>query len=529
VAATRALAWRGFAESRIRNLAFALLFGLYAYANAAAYESTYPTIADRMQFAESFGDNKAVRLFYGVPHDLLTSGGYVEWRVGGILAIFAAAWGLLAAVKVMRAEEDTGRQELVLSGPFGRRSSFDAAIGAIGAGAAVLWLATFAGLAAAGLAAGNSALLALAMVSVGAVFAGVGAVASQLANTRRVALELGGLVFAVGFLLRVVADTSSSLGGLRWATPLGWAEEVQPFSGARPAVLLLPAAATGLLFGAAGWMWLRRDVGDGWLRSRDTRPPQLELLGSPTAQALRGERLSLAAWLLGTGAYALIVGVLANSVAQVNISKSLEQQLQEVGSVSITTASGYLSFTFLFFVLVVSLFVSSQIAAARHEESDQRLETLFSLPVGRRNWLVGRLLLAAGGAVAIAFMAGVLTWAGAASQGADVSLGDMLEAGANCLPPALLFLSLGALAFALAPRASTGIAYGLVLLAFVWELFGSLLDVPTWTLDLSPFHQIGLVPAEPFKATAGIAMVGIAAIAATVAVGAFERRDLTGA
>jgi hypothetical protein len=78
VAATRALAWRGFAESRIRNLAFALFFALYAYAQAAAYESTYPTLADRMQFAESFGDNLALRLFYGVPHDLLTSAGYAS-------------------------------------------------------------------------------------------------------------------------------------------------------------------------------------------------------------------------------------------------------------------------------------------------------------------------------------------------------------------------------------------------------------------------------------------------------------------
>jgi energy-coupling factor transporter ATP-binding protein EcfA2 len=106
---------------------------------------------------------------------------------------------------------------------------------------------------------------------------------------------------------------------------------------------------------------------------------------------------------------------------------------------------------------------------------------------------------------------------------------DTLAAGANCLPATFLFLSLGALGFALLPRASTGIAYGLVLLAFVWELFGSLLGVPGWTLGLSPFHQVGLVPAESFKATAAIAMLAIAAIAGLAALWAFERRDLTGA
>jgi ABC-2 type transport system permease protein len=112
--------------------------------------------------------------------------------------------------------------------------------------------------------------------------------------------------------------------------------------------------------------------------------------------------------------------------------------------------------------------------------------------------------------------------------GADISLGDMLGAGANCLPIALLFLGLGALAFALVPRATSGIAYGLVLAAFVWELFGSLLDLPSWTVDLTPFHQVALVPAESFKALAAIVMVAIAAGAMLASVRLFERRDLTG-
>ncbi len=529
MAATRALAWRGFADSRIRNVAFALLFGLFSYSNAAEYTRTYATLADRMQFAQSFGDNKAVRLFFGLPYDLVTNGGYTEWHVGGLLVIFGAAWGLLAAVRATRAEEDAGRQELVLSGPFGRRGAFWAALIAIAGGIVALWAAMFAGLMAGNLAAGGSALLALGTISGAVVFAGVGAVTSQLGSTRRVATELGGVVLTVAFLLRVVADTSSSLGWLRWATPFGWAEELRPFSGARPAVLLLPTGATVILLITARWIWLRRDVGDGLLPSRETREPRLQLLSSPAAHALRGEGVGLAAWLLGTGAFALIIGALSASVSQVNISRSLEEQLQRLGNASITTASGYLSFTFLFFVLVVSLFACSQIAAARHDESDMRLETLFAQPVGRRSWLVGRLLLAIGGAAAIAFGAAVCAWAGAASQGADVSLVDLLEAGANCLPPTLLFLSIGALAFAVLPRATTGIAYGLVLLAFVWQLIGSILNVPNWTLQLSPFHQIGLVPAEDFKTTAALVMLAIAAVAGVAALRLFEHRDLTGA
>ena len=79
-------------------------------------------------------------------------------------------------------------------------------------------------------------------------------------------------------------------------------------------------------------------------------------------------------------------------------------------------------------------------------------------------------LLASGGAVAISLVAGLFTWAGAASQGVSISLPRMLEAGANCLPVALLFLGIAALAYAIVPRASAGIAYGLVTVAFLWQL-----------------------------------------------------------
>jgi ABC-2 type transport system permease protein len=200
-----------------------------------------------------------------------------------------------------------------------------------------------------------------------------------------------------------------------------------------------------------------------------------------------------------------------------------------VGGATITTPAGALGFYFLLFVLAISLFACSQVAAARHEEADQQLETVLAQPVGPRRWLGGGLLLAAAGAAALALTAAMLGWVGAASQDAGVSLPRMLEAGANCLPTALLFLALGALAFALAPRASTGIAYGLVSVAFVWELFGAVLGAPDWLLDLTPFQHVALVPSQPFRTGAAVAMLAIAAAAAVADLQLFDRRDLMGA
>jgi ABC-2 type transport system permease protein len=313
--AREAIARRALRDSRVRMITFAYLFAAVAYIQPVSYRHTYPTLADRLSFAHSFANNKAVVLFYGKAYDLLTIGGYSAWRVGGTLAIFAALFGLLAAVRALRTEEDAGRAELVLAGIAGRNSAYLAALGAIAAGTLVLWLAEFAGSLLGGLPAAGSAYLALATTCVVPVFVGVGALASQLAPTRRMALELGGALAAFSFVLRVIADTSSGLSWLWWTTPLGWAQELRPFTGIRPAVLLLPLAASVLLIVASTLISARRDVGSGVLSAHDSARPRLGLLSSATAQALRTERVSLGVWLSGVGVFAFIVGVISKSIS----------------------------------------------------------------------------------------------------------------------------------------------------------------------------------------------------------------------
>jgi polyether ionophore transport system permease protein len=524
-----ALVRRAFRDGRTRTITFAYLFALYAYIQPAGYRHTYPTVADRLEFARSFANNDALRLFYGYPYDTVTVGGYTAWRVGGTAAILAAAFGVLAAVRALRAEEDAGRAELVLAGAVSRGTFYWSALLAIGAGAVILWAAEFAGFVVGGLPAGGSAYLALATVSLLPVFAGAGAVVSQLAPSRRVALQLGSAVVAVAWLLRVVADTSGGERWLQWVTPLGWAELLRPFTGAQPAVLLLPAAASAVLLVISARLSARRDVGTGVLPARDTTAPHLGLLSSPTAQALRSERGSFAVWLASVGAFAAILGMVSASVSSAGISKSLAREIAKLGSGSILSPTGYLAFVFVFFILVVSLFCCAQISAARHEEADQQLETLLALPVGRGGWLAGRLLLAGAGAAVLSLLAGALAWGGAASQGVNVSLPKMLEAGANCLPVALVFLGLAALAYALVPRASAGLAYGLVTVAFLWNLTGDLLGAPKWVVDLTPFAHVGLVPVQAFDAGAAAAMAGIGVAASLGAIALFRRRDLLGA
>jgi hypothetical protein len=56
----------------------------------------------------------------------------------------------------------------------------------------------------------------------------------------------------------------------------------------------------------------------------------------------------------------------------------------------VATPAGWLGFAFVFFILAVSLFCCTQVAALRCEDAEGRLETLLSFSLGRRRWLAGR-------------------------------------------------------------------------------------------------------------------------------------------
>ena len=484
---------------RVRLAVIGLIMVLNAVGNVIGYRDTYPDEASRQQFAAAFQGNLALRLFYGIPRDLASVGGYVEFRVVGIMAVLAAAWAVFAAARALRGEEDAGRWELVLCGAVTRSGATAVVLAALLLECGALWLASTASLWIVGtvpgdLTTGQAMLIAAAVVLPGVLFVALGALACQVAGSHRGAQAIGGALIAVALLLRIAADLASGAGWLRWLTPFGWAEQLHPVTGSRPWVMLLFVVGALVAGGAAVLIAARRDLGAS-LSPRHVVPRSRDrLLGSTSRLAVRTELPTLVVWVVAAGTFAAILGAFAKSIADQASKIHLHAFTQ------VTTASGYLALSFVLFTLAVSLFATSHISAIRDDESSGRLETLFALPIARRSWLVGRLAVATGSSVALALMVGVLAWAGAASQNSGVSLGSLVEAGANCVPAALCFLGLGALLFATFPRLSGGGALALVGIAFLWELLGALVSAPSWLLALSPFHHVAAVPQSAFDA-----------------------------
>jgi hypothetical protein len=61
------------------------------------------------------------------------------------------------------------------------------------------------------------------------------------------------------------------------------------------------------------------------------------------------------------------------------------------------------------------------------------------------------------------------------------------------------------------------------------QIIHTLPEAACWMLGISPFHQVGSVPAASFRAAPAAVMLALAATALAAALAVFRNRDLVGA
>lgn len=524
------VARRAFRQVRTGAVLVGLVGGLSAYATATTWLATYPTAQDRQQAADAVGSDTGLRILLGPINDIATVGGYTVYKNFVFLSVVGAVWAVLAATRVLRGEEDAGRWQLQLAGATRPGRATAATLAGLGAALAVV-LALTAALAlltardpALGMPAGTTLLYALTLTSVPAVFAGVGALASQLARTRRTATGLGLAGCGVAFVLRMVADAGEQTRWVAWLTPFGWAELVRPYTRDDPRPLLLAAAAVLALAAASVVAAGRRDVGAGLVGARDTTAPRRFGLRSVLAFSLRLELPTLVAWIVGAVVAGVLMGVFAK-VAAGALPAALRDSLARYGLAG-GALDAFLGIAFLVLGTVVALLPAAQVSAAAAEEASGRLVHLLAAPVPRRVWLGGRLLVTAGAVVVAAVLGALGVLAGAAGQGLDLDAATLLGAGLNVVPTALVALGIGAVVLAVAPRAAGPAVYVVVVWSVLADLVAPLAGRLEPLEEVSLFHTMALLPGESadpltlaVTTAAGLALCAVALVA-------FDRRDV---
>lgn len=510
------------------------VFAIFVAASALGYVASYKTQAERDLLAKTFGTNVGINAIIGPAHQIQTVPGFTAWRSLGVLGVVGAVWGLLLATKLLRGEEEGGRWELLLSGQTTRaRASAQALVG-LATGLVVLWLIPAATTVAVGqyhevgIQAGSALYFALALVSGAAVFLALGTLASQLAPTRRQAATYAGVALGVSYALRMAADSGAGLQWLRWTTPLGWVEELQPLTGPQPLALVpiagLVLVASLLAVHLAG----RRDLTASAIPDRPRSRPRLGLLGSTTGLTVRLIEPVALGWMVGLALAGLMMGLIAKSAGTALASTQSFQRLVARLGAQGGGAAAYLGVAFLIGAVLVGLIATGQVSALRGEEAGGRLDQLLVRPVSRTSWLVGRLAVTLAVLVAAGAVTGLATWVGAVTQGTGIGIQRMMAAGLNLVPPAVFILGVATLVFGIRPRAAPLVAYAVLAWSFLIQLIGGIVKANHWLLDTSVFHHMAPTPAvDPNWGTNGI-MVGIGLLAAVVGGAAFRWRDVTG-
>lgn len=505
----------------------AILLGAYFALRVAQYLATYPDAESRavlMQF-----DTPAVRMLQGAPRGIDTPGGFTVWDGGYIAQAVTAVWVILLTTRLLRGEEESGRNELVLAGPVRPGRAVATTLAVIGLACMLLGVVTALSLALSRTGTTDSVLYGAALAGFTATCAGIAAVAAQIHAERRRAVQLASSVFAATYLIRVAASSTDERAWLGWATPFGWVDQLHVYAGARWYPLIPLLVAPFLLGAAAVLLRTHRDEGVGTVATEEHRKADLRWLGSPTALAWRGSRGVLAGWAVGLGSYAFLIGALLQSMVDfLNDDPNYRRVLAQIG-MDMTHPDGFVAAMATMMGIGFALYACWRMGSARAEEDSARVENILVRPVPRSRWLGGQIVLTMTCTAALATFCGVAIWAGAQLTGAEVSLVHALQSMLNTLPAAAACGGLAVALFGLLPRLTVAGSAGATVIVVIVQMIGPPLGWPGWVVDLSPFHHLAMVPAEAFAVVPALVLLAVAAVMALGGMLAFARRDLVGA
>lgn len=497
--------------------------------NAYTFAHLYKTETSRQALTSASLNNPAFLFLYGrLNGDSV--GALTAWRYGVWAALFAALMSIFTVVRHTRANEETGRQELIGSARVGRQAPLAAAVTVSVVANVTLAVLLAVALPLLGLPVGGSVAFALAVGACGLAFTGIAALAAQLTAGARAARGLCFAVLGLSFLLRAIGDASG--GGTSWLTwllPLGWTEVLRPYAGDRWWVLALPVAVFAAGTWAAFAVSARRDLGAGLLSDRPGRPAATRFLRGPFSLAWRLQWQPLFWWAVGYAFTFGVSGAAGNGIAQlVGTSGALKTEFAQLGGQS-AIVNGYLAALMLIGGLVAAAYEVTAVLRLRSEETGALAEPVLAAAVGRVRWGLSHVSVALIGAAVLLGVAGISAGLGyGLAAGAPVGheVARMTVAGIAQLPAASVIGGVAVLAFGLVPRAATAIgwtAFGLVL---VVNLFGQSLKLSHWVLDVSPFTHTPRLPGTPVPAPPLLWLSLIAIGLATAGLAGLRRRDI---
>jgi ABC-2 type transport system permease protein len=199
---------------------FALGTATLYWSQGYSVDGLYTSQEEFDRAAASMAGNPAFIAMAGPARALNTTGGQVAWQASAFGAIVVGLMVMFIVGRHTRAEEETGREELLRSGVVARTTPMTAAMLTATVASAVVGVAVSAALVGYGLPGAGSWILGVGVFGFGVACAGVTVLTAQLTSSARATYGLTGAVLGISYALRAIGDVSG--GALSWLSPIGW-------------------------------------------------------------------------------------------------------------------------------------------------------------------------------------------------------------------------------------------------------------------------------------------------------------------
>ncbi|GAA1863154.1 exporter of polyketide antibiotics [Paeniglutamicibacter psychrophenolicus] len=486
-------------------------------------QEAFPTQAARDAYAQ-VANTPAVAAMTGLPYAAGSLGGILVIKIWMTLAVALGFASIFLVTRNGRADEETGRTELLRSAALGRHAYSVANYLVAGSLSVLTGLLVSLLCLSLALPTGGSWAMGASIAGTGLAFVAISAICGQLATTSRGANSLAVALLALFYFIRAGADLQANgtdPSALSWFSPIGWAQNMRSFGQDNwwPLLALLGLAVLGCALALR--LGTRRDLGAGILPERGGPATASALLANPLGLVLRLQRSSLVGWFLGAVVAGLFFGSVAKAMTSVlDPNNPFAKSFVGAGH---DMLDGVMGIFVLFNGLLAGAFAVQALAGARSEEESGRLESQLAGSLSRFSWLWAHVLVAGVGSAAMLLVGGYLT--GVSSQGA--STGGAMAAASFAYWPAVL-LMLGVLLFCqgFIPRPSTGIAWAVYGLSVMAAMFGGLFSLSEDVIKATPFGAVPRLPAEDFALLPLVVLGVVALVLATIGFWRFRARDL---
>jgi len=475
--------------------------------------------------AALLGTNGASIALQGPPDALDTFGGRYAFEIGAFTLAIIALMNILLIARHTRAEEESGRAELIRAAAVGPWSALAAvsiaAVGinlVLGAGTAVVFIAD-------GQDAARSVAYGLSLGVCGLLFAAFALIWVQVFEYGRAAtgMSLAGLL--VAFALRAVGDVRDNFMSL--LSPLGWVQAVNPFGEVKVWPFVVSLLTIALAVAVATALVVRRDVGGGLIDQRPGPPVANASLGTPLGFAWRLQRSTLFWWTVGAASMGAMYGSVISAIEEfIEDNEAMRDILEAMGMTGDALRDGFITVILSMIALIAMAGVIQSLLRPRGEEMAGRAEPVLARAISRRAWLSSHVLLTALAAPVFMIAAGVaLSASDALVEGEFTGFGETIVAALARVPALWAVAGIGLLFYGWARRFTLGV-WVVFAVAAITFLFGEMLRLPDQALNLSPIRHVTHLPGGDQSWISIAVLCVIAVVAGGGGLLLFERRDI---